>query len=114
MLLKEEKKPPETTLNNHKPKKNPKKIKKKKKNIFNLDGRTDQAVGDLMQIKKLKNFAHCRDVFNLDGGGSTTMWIKEKHSIGVLKKPQKKKTYIKGEGVSSIFLIKKKNFFFYI
>jgi exopolysaccharide biosynthesis protein len=51
---------------------------------------------------------HCRDAVNLDGGGSTTMWINGKPFSGVVNMPCDNKTFDhSGErSVSDILIIK--------
>ncbi|MDO9339867.1 MAG: phosphodiester glycosidase family protein, partial [Bacteroidales bacterium] len=47
--------------------------------LVTLDGRTDQAIGmTLGELTDLMISLRCKDAVNLDGGGSTTMWISGK------------------------------------
>jgi len=56
--------------------------------LVTLDGRTDQAAGmTLGELTDLMLLLHCRDAVNLDGGGSTTMWISGKPFNGVVNMP---------------------------
>lgn len=77
--------------------------------LLTLDGRTDQAAGmTLLQLTDLMILLHCRDAVNLDGGGSTTMWINGKPFSGVVNMPCDNKTFDhEGErAVSDILIIK--------
>ncbi|MBA4322236.1 MAG: hypothetical protein C0408_05400, partial [Odoribacter sp.] len=54
-------------------------INKHKAVLVTLDGRTAYARGmTLLNLTDLMISLGCKDAVNLDGGGSTTMWIKEK------------------------------------
>lgn len=56
--------------------------------LLTLDGRTDQAAGmTLVQLADLMLLLRCTDAVNLDGGGSTTMYIKGKPFNGVVNMP---------------------------
>jgi exopolysaccharide biosynthesis protein len=56
--------------------------------LLTLDGRTSQAAGmTLMKLADLMLSLKCRDAVNLDGGGSTTMWINGKPWSGVVNMP---------------------------
>jgi exopolysaccharide biosynthesis protein len=77
--------------------------------LITLDGRTDQAKG--MTLSELTDFMislHCKDAVNLDGGGSTTMWISGKPFNGVVNMPCDNKRFDhEGErAVSDILIIK--------
>lgn len=57
--------------------------------FITIDGRSDSAAG--MTLFELQDYLHglgCIDAINLDGGGSTTMWIKEK---GIVNTPSDQK-----------------------
>jgi exopolysaccharide biosynthesis protein len=74
-----------------------------------LDGRTSEAQGmTLMKLTDLMISLGCTDAVNLDGGGSTTMWIEGKPFGGVVNMPcDNKKFDHEGErAVSDIFIIK--------
>ena len=62
----------------------------KKKIIFiTIDGREEQADGmNLFEVQKYLLSIGCVDAINLDGGGSTTMWTKDK---GIVNIPSDKK-----------------------
>jgi exopolysaccharide biosynthesis protein len=77
--------------------------------LMTIDGRTDQSEG--MSLAELTDFMillHCNDAVNLDGGGSTTMWISGKPFNGVVNMPcDNKKFDHEGErAVSDILIIK--------
>jgi len=56
--------------------------------LLTLDGRTDQAAGmTLLQLADLMMLLRCTDAVNLDGGGSTTMFVKGKPFSGVVNMP---------------------------
>lgn len=77
--------------------------------LLTLDGRTDQSAGmTLLKLSDLMLSLQCRDAVNLDGGGSTTMWIAGKPFNGVVNMPcDNKKFDHEGErAVSDIFIIK--------
>jgi exopolysaccharide biosynthesis protein len=77
--------------------------------LITLDGRTDQAKGmTLSELTDLMISLHCKDAVNLDGGGSTTMWINGKPFNGVVNMPcDNKKFDHEGErAVSDILIIR--------
>jgi exopolysaccharide biosynthesis protein len=81
----------------------------KKVVIVTLDGRTNEAAGmTLIELSKLMQLFRCRDAVNLDGGGSTTMWINGKPFNGVVNMPcDNKKFDHEGErAVSDILIIR--------
>jgi exopolysaccharide biosynthesis protein len=62
--------------------------------LLTLDGRTDQAVGmTLVRLTDLMISLKCTDAVNLDGGGSTTMWIRGKPFGGVVNMPSDNKKF---------------------
>jgi exopolysaccharide biosynthesis protein len=77
--------------------------------LITMDGRTDQAKGmTLAELTDLMISLHCKDAVNLDGGGSTTMWINGKPFNGVVNMPcDNKKFDHEGErAVSDILIIR--------
>ena len=77
--------------------------------LLTIDGRTDQSKGmTLAEVTDLMISLHCKDAVNLDGGGSTTMWISGKPFNGVVNMPcDNKKFDHEGErAVSDIIIIK--------
>ena len=84
-------------------------INKHKIVLVTLDGRTPEAQGmTLFKLTDLMISLGCTDAVNLDGGGSTTLWIKGKPFNGVVNMPcDNKKFDHEGErAVSDIFIIK--------
>ena len=56
--------------------------------LLTADGRTDQAFGlSLPELTDLMKSLGCRDAVNLDGGGSTTMWISGQPFNGIVNMP---------------------------
>jgi exopolysaccharide biosynthesis protein len=85
------------------------KMGKHKIMLVTLDGRTDQARG--MNLEELTEFmllSGCSDAVNLDGGGSTTMWIAGKPFNGVVNMPcdNKKFDHEGARAVSDILVIR--------
>ena len=77
--------------------------------LVTLDGRTADSRGmTLLQLTDLMISLGCKDAVNLDGGGSTTMWINGKPFNGVVNMPcDNKKFDHEGErAVSDIIIIK--------
>lgn len=77
--------------------------------LLTLDGRSVQAAGlTLVKLTDLMVSLKCFDAVNLDGGGSTTMWIKGKPYMGVVNMPcDNKKFDHEGERpVSDILIIR--------
>jgi exopolysaccharide biosynthesis protein len=71
-----------------------------------IDGRSGIASG--MSLKELQQFLfqlNCRDAINLDGGGSTTLWINDGSEKKIINKPSDKE----GErAVANILLMQEK------
>jgi exopolysaccharide biosynthesis protein len=77
--------------------------------LLTLDGRTDQAYGmTLVQLADLMLLLKCNEAVNLDGGGSTTMYVKGKPYGGVVNMPcDNKKFDHEGErAVSNLIIVK--------
>jgi len=56
--------------------------------LVTLDGRTSEAIGmTINELAELMTLLHCRDAVNLDGGGSTSMWILGKPFNGIVNMP---------------------------
>lgn len=56
--------------------------------LLTADGRTDQAYGlSLPELTTLMQSLGCSDAVNLDGGGSTTMWISGQPFNGIVNMP---------------------------
>jgi exopolysaccharide biosynthesis protein len=76
--------------------------------LITVDGRSDQAHG--MSLHELADFLEmlgCIEAINLDGGGSTTMWIKDFEEIGVVNMPSDNKQFDHGgeRAVSNILVV---------
>lgn len=66
----------------------------KKVLLLTADGRSNQAFGlSLPELTALLQSIGCRDAVNLDGGGSTTMWIKGMPDNGVVNMPSDNKKF---------------------
>jgi exopolysaccharide biosynthesis protein len=77
--------------------------------LLTLDGRTDQASGmTLVQLADLMLLLKCNDAVNLDGGGSTAMYVKGKPFNGIVNMPCDNKIFDhEGErAVSDIIIVK--------
>ncbi len=77
--------------------------------LVTLDGRTDQASGvTLNELADIMSLLRCKDAVNLDGGGSTTMWISGKPFNGIVNMPcdNKKFDHAGERKVSDILIIK--------
>ncbi len=62
--------------------------------LITVDGRSSQAHG--MSIPELAAYLHglgCYVAINLDGGGSTTLWVKNEFSNGVVNYPSDNRKY---------------------
>jgi exopolysaccharide biosynthesis protein len=75
--------------------------------LLTLDGRTSEAFGmTISELADLMKLLRCRDAVNLDGGGSTTMWIKGKPFNGIVNMPcDNKKFDHEGERSSSDVIV---------
>ena len=85
------------------------KIGKHKIVLITLDGRTGQAKGvTLAELADIMISLRCKDAVNLDGGGSTTMWIAGKPFDGVVNMPcdNKKFDHAGERAVSDILIVK--------
>jgi exopolysaccharide biosynthesis protein len=77
--------------------------------LVTLDGRTEQSRGmTLYELSDLMLSLRCNDAVNLDGGGSTTMWISGQPFSGIVNMPCDNRTFDHaGERkVSDILIIK--------
>jgi exopolysaccharide biosynthesis protein len=75
--------------------------------LVTLDGRTNEASGMTMdELADLMILLRCRDAVNLDGGGSTTMWIRGKPFNGIVNMPcDNRKFDHEGERASSDIIV---------
>lgn len=77
--------------------------------LVTLDGRTDQAIGmTLGELTDLMISLRCKDAVNLDGGGSTTMWVSGKPFNGIVNMPcdNKKFDHEGARAVSDILIVR--------
>ena len=59
-----------------------------------VDGRAKEAAGfSIPELQKLMKWLGCRDAINLDGGGSTTMYVKGQPDAGVVNYPSDNKKW---------------------
>lgn len=62
--------------------------------LVTVDGRNEQAQGmSIYELTELLQSLHCKAAINLDGGGSTTMWIQGKPDNGVVNYPSDNKQF---------------------
>ncbi len=79
--------------------------------LITVDGRNENSAGmNLFELTKLIRWLHASDAINLDGGGSTTLWINNYKGNGVVNFPtDNKKWDHEGERkVANVVLLKKK------
>ncbi len=80
--------------------------------LLTVDGRTREAEGmSLDELALTLQWLGCCDAINLDGGGSTTMYVKDFPHNGIVNHPSDNGRFDhQGErGVSNILMIKKKD-----
>ena len=85
--------------------------KKNRVLLITVDGRNENAAGmSLFELSKLMRWLKSDDAINLDGGGSTTLWINNQPDSGVVNYPtDNKKWDHEGERkVANVVLLKKK------
>jgi exopolysaccharide biosynthesis protein len=69
-------------------------ITKKRVLLITVDGRDDHAAGmSLFELKKILQWLGAVDGINLDGGGSTTLWIYNQPENGVVNFPSDNKIW---------------------
>jgi exopolysaccharide biosynthesis protein len=62
--------------------------------LVTVDGRADEAGGmTLHELTDFMNKLGCKEIINLDGGGSTTMWINGINESGVVNMPSDNKKF---------------------
>ncbi len=62
--------------------------------LLTVDGRHDQSAGlSLFELTKVMRWLGCTTSINLDGGGSTTLWISTKKVNGVVNYPSDNKKW---------------------
>jgi exopolysaccharide biosynthesis protein len=80
--------------------------------LVTVDGRTNQAFGmNLTELTFLMKHLGCQNAINLDGGGSTTLYLEDQPHSGVVNYPCDNKLFDhEGErAVSNILMILKRN-----
>lgn len=85
--------------------------KNKRVLLITVDGRNENSAGmSLFELTKLMRWLNAADAINLDGGGSTTLWINNYMETGVVNFPtDNRKWNHEGERkVANVVLIKKK------
>lgn len=79
--------------------------------LLTVDGRSDNAAGmSLFELTKVMKWLGCVSAINLDGGGSTTLWVASAPENGVVNYPTDNKKW-DHEGtrkVANVILLKKK------
>ncbi len=76
--------------------------------LVTVDGRSKESEGlSLPDFCRLLRYLGCRDALNMDGGGSTTMYVAGKPNDGIVNHPSDNRRYdCKGErGVSNCILV---------
>jgi exopolysaccharide biosynthesis protein len=79
--------------------------------LITVDGRNENSAGmSLFELTKLMRWLNAADAINLDGGGSTTLWISNYMQTGVVNFPtDNRKWDHDGERkVANVVLLKKK------
>jgi exopolysaccharide biosynthesis protein len=79
--------------------------------LITIDGRNENAAGmNLFELRKFLRWLNATDGLNLDGGGSTTLWVQGQPENGVVNYPTDNKTWDReGEReVANVVLVKKK------
>jgi exopolysaccharide biosynthesis protein len=62
--------------------------------LLTADGRSNEAYGlSLFELTELLESIGCTEALNFDGGGSTTMYIKDASSSGIINMPCDNKTF---------------------
>lgn len=77
--------------------------------LITVDGRSEFAAGmTLEELTSLMLSLRCKDAVNLDGGGSTTMWIRNKPYNGIVNMPSdnRKFDHDGARAVSSIITVR--------
>jgi exopolysaccharide biosynthesis protein len=79
--------------------------------LLTVDGRQEQSAGmSLFELTNLMRWLGCVNIINLDGGGSTTLWVSTAEGNGVVNHPSDNKKWDhEGERkVANVILLKKK------
>jgi exopolysaccharide biosynthesis protein len=71
-------------------------LKGKKLYLITVDGRNDRAAGmSLFELASFLKWMNADDAINLDGGGSTTLWVQGFPDGGVINHPSDNKAMMK-------------------
>ncbi|RYG17536.1 MAG: phosphodiester glycosidase family protein, partial [Chitinophagaceae bacterium] len=79
--------------------------------LLTVDGRNENSAGmSLFELRKIMQWLGCTSSINLDGGGSSTLWVAGEEGNGVVNYPtDNKKWDHDGErNVANVILLKKK------
>ncbi|PYF75783.1 phosphodiester glycosidase family protein [Pedobacter nutrimenti] len=79
--------------------------------LLTVDGRNENSAGmSLEELRKVMRWIGCKSIINLDGGGSTTLWIKNFPENGIVNYPTDNKKWDHGgeRKVANVILLKKK------
>lgn len=79
--------------------------------LLTVDGRNENSAGmSLFELRKIMQWLGCTSSINLDGGGSTTLWVASEEGNGVVNYPtDNKKWDHNGErNVANVILLKKR------
>lgn len=79
--------------------------------LLTVDGRNANSAGmSLFELRKIMKWLGCTSAINLDGGGSTTLWVRDFPENGVINYPTDNKLWDHaGERkVANVILLKKK------
>jgi exopolysaccharide biosynthesis protein len=79
--------------------------------LITIDGRTAESQGvSLPELRQITQRLNCKDAINLDGGGSTTLYIEGKPDNGVVNMPCDNKLFdhLGERKVSNIIVVKKR------
>ena len=79
--------------------------------LLTVDGRHEQSAGmSLPELEKIMRWLGCESALNFDGGGSTTLWVKDFGRNGVVNYPSDNKKWDhEGERkVANVLIVRKK------
>ncbi|MFD0940351.1 phosphodiester glycosidase family protein [Pedobacter boryungensis] len=79
--------------------------------LLTVDGRQENSAGvSLFELTKVMRWLGCTSAINLDGGGSTTLWVSNAPENGVINYPSdnKKWDHEGSRKVANVILLKKK------
>lgn len=79
--------------------------------LLTIDGRQENSAGvSLFELTKVMRWLGCTSAINLDGGGSTTLWVYNAPENGIVNYPSdnKKWDHEGARKVANVILLKKK------